>query len=233
MEKENKFVKYLSKALKPEETKTEGGGPVITISREHGCSAGFIAEKLVNKINAHYQNNKKHKLWFWISKEILEKSAEELRTKPEKIAHIFSGGEKSLLEDISLSFIGKYYISDSNIIATIKKIIRGYALEGNVIIVGRGSSIVASDIEKSLHIKLFAPLEWKAKRISERFGLTRKEAIDLIMQTEHKRQEFLKLLLKSRNETDFYDIMINCEGFSEEEIVNLIFYVSKEKKLVS
>jgi cytidylate kinase len=233
MEKENKFVKYLSKTLKPEEMPKKGGGPVITISRDHGCSAGFIAEKLVEKINEYYSSNKKHKKWSWISKEILEKSAEELRTKPEKIAHIFSGGEKSLLEDLSLSFIGKYYISDSNIIATIKKIIRGYAVEGNVVIVGRGSCVVAADIEKSLHLRLFAPLEWKIKKISERFGLTRKEALDLIKQTEFKRTEFMKLLLKSKPETDFYDLMINCESFSEDEIINLLFNLCREKKLIS
>ncbi|MCX7735984.1 MAG: cytidylate kinase-like family protein [Candidatus Kapabacteria bacterium] len=233
MEKENKFVKYLSKVLKQEEGIKKGGGPVITISRDHGCSAGFIAEKLVERINEYMSLNKKHKKWIWISKEILEKSAEELRTKPENIAHIFSGGEKSLLEDLSLSFIGKYYISDSNIIATIKKVIRGYAVEGNVVIVGRGSCIVASDIEKSFHIKLFAPLEWKIKKISERFGLTRKEAMDLIKQTEYKRSEFMKLLLKSKSESDFYDIMINCESFSEQEIIDLIFNICKERNIIT
>lgn len=233
MEKENKFVKYLSKTLKAEDIPKKGGGPVITISRDHGCSAGFIAEKLIQKINEYYISNRKHKKWSWISKEILEKSAEELRTKPEKIAHIFSGGEKSLLEDLSLSFIGKYYISDSNIIATIKKIIRGFAVEGNVVIVGRGSCVVAADIEKALHIKLYAPLEWKIKKISERFGLTRKEALDVIKQTEFKRSEFMKLLLKSKSETDFYDLMINCESYSEDDIVNLIFNLSIDKNLIS
>lgn len=232
MEKVNKFVKYLSLALKPEESLKKVGGPVITISRDHGCSAGFIAEKLVDKINHYYSANKNMNKWSWISKEILEKSAGELRTKPESIARIFSGGEKSFLEDLSLSFIGKYYISDSNIIATIKKVIRNYAVEGNVVIIGRGSCVVASDIEKSLHIKLFVPMEWKVKKISERFGLVRKEAMDLIKQTEHKRSEFMKLLLKTKSETDFYDLMINCESFNEDEIINLIFDICKKKKLI-
>jgi cytidylate kinase len=232
MDKANVFAQYLSKVYKNREMPyKEGVGPVISITRNIGCFASPIAEKLVSKINNNLGNENKNRQWSWISKEILEKSAQELKTDPENIAPIFSAKEKSFFEDLATSFISKYYVSDSNIIATIKAVILSYAHVGNIVIVGRASQIISKEIKKSLHIKLIAPLEYRVKQIADKHHLEPKKAKKLVTDTDTQRTNFMKLFMGDTPELNFYDLIINRSKYSEDYIVDLIYKLAQDRNL--
>ena len=53
-------------------------GPIITISRAYGCPAKVVAQDLSLRLNTRLLGTKT-KRWKWISKEILDESAKELK----------------------------------------------------------------------------------------------------------------------------------------------------------
>lgn len=119
MQKENLLVKYFSRYLQKDEPR-HTGGPLITISREYGCFAHEIAVSLADALNRKHIDTHKTKPWNIISKEILSRSAEELKAKPEQIEHIFDGREMGFFEEVVGSVIKNYYVKNSTIIKTVK-----------------------------------------------------------------------------------------------------------------
>jgi cytidylate kinase len=232
MSGENVFQRYLSKKYKIDNLTDKSAGPVITISREMGCFAGDIAQKLIDRINREIEKEDSKKKWNWISKEILEKSAEELKINPERISHIFEAKKKVLLQDLADSLIKNYYISDSQIIATIQNIIRTYAYQGGVVIVGRASAVITNEIRRALHIKLVAPVDFRVKLLCDNLKVTQKLARKTVEETDRKRESFIKFFRGTKPENDFYDIILNRSKFDEEQIIGFIYNLAIERKLI-
>ena len=204
-------------------------GPVITISRECGCNASVIANKLsleLSKQKKHVSNVEK---WIWINKEILSDSAKKLNVHPHKIEHIFKAEEKPFLEDIVSSFFNSY-ISESIIKKTITDIIKLYAENGNVIIVGRAGSVITEYLPDSIHIKLIAPLTWRVDNFSKKNNLPAKEAKKIILNTDKNRENFIKFFTKNTDNENYHAIF-NCSKLSIDEIIKQILFLAKQKKL--
>jgi cytidylate kinase len=237
MEHDNVFLKYLTakvqgKELHPVNLSHHELGPVITISREIGCNASKIAKMLVEKINERFEDQPNKRKWIWINKEILEKSALDLKKAPDEISHIFDAKHTPFLEDLFASFITNYYVSDSYILMTIKSIIREYAHQGNVVIVGRAGSVITNYLPRSLHIKLFAPVDYRVKLISEHQGISHKEASEIVKQIDHNREAFIDFFRGKHTEREFYDVIINRRKFNDDLLVDCIIKLADEKKLI-
>lgn len=165
---QNQLLKYLNERLEPRTRMSVDPGPVITISREFGCSVSTVAQILIEKINIKYKEEGKHLEWKWVNKEILSLASHELRMQPEKIRSLIESGQKNYLEEIITSFTESYYGQTEMVKKAIGKVIRKIATDGYTIIVGRGSGAIARDITRALHINLEAPLSWKATVISQK-----------------------------------------------------------------
>lgn len=61
-------------------------GPVITISRQLGCSGNDIAKKLIERINADEKGRKRR--WKHLNKEVIEASAKKLNLHPTRVKSI-------------------------------------------------------------------------------------------------------------------------------------------------
>lgn len=231
MQKENLLVKYFSKYIHREEPRREGG-PIITISREYGCNAQEIAEALANVINNKHNGTRQARHWNIISKEILSRSAQELKTKPEKIEHIFNGKEMGFFDEVVGSVIKNYYVRNSSIIKTVKNVIHSYAWEGNAIIIGRAGCVIAADIVKSLHLRLAAPLEYRIKRIAEKYNISRKDAAEQVKQVDESRNSFMNFFTGTKPEMEFYDVIINRAKFGTESIVRIIHEMAMDRGLI-
>ncbi len=231
MQKENLLVKYFSRYLY-KEVPPRDGGPIITISREYGCNALEIAEGIAAVINSKANGTPGRPKWNVVSKEILSRSAEELQTKPDFISHIFEGRESGFFEEVIGSIIRNYYVRNSKIIKTVKTVIRSYAWEGNAILIGRASCVVANDIAKSLHIKMIAPLDYRIEKIAAKYKLNHKTATEKVAEVDASRQAFLKFFIGDKAEYDFYDIVINRARLSTEEIIDIIMKLASSKGLI-
>lgn len=230
---DNIFIKYLSERVHKEQSQTPyEPGPVITISRQYGCYASEIARLLSDKLNVIAQERKCKYRWQWIAKEILDKAARELETTPDKIAHIFAANERTFLEDVALAFSVKQYARDPKIKKLISKIVKEYAEQGHVIIVGRAGCVLAKHIAKALHIRLIAPDDFRINRIMTRFELDERSAIERIKEFQLKRKTFMKFFNGDKPESDLFDMILNRGKMSSEEIVETIANTAQMRNLI-
>jgi cytidylate kinase len=160
--------KYLTEQYKKTIDMSQSPGPVITISRQYGCAAKELAQKLTAKLNEVIKEKKGTKEWTWINKEIFENTAKALNLKESRILHVFEGEKKGLVESIILSSSEKYYASDNKIKKKIIEIVRSFAEQGHTIIIGLGGVVISRDLKKSLHIRLQAPFEWRVEQAAKK-----------------------------------------------------------------
>ncbi|MDA3928363.1 MAG: cytidylate kinase-like family protein, partial [Prolixibacteraceae bacterium] len=159
-------------------------GPVITISRECGCSSNRIAIKLSKILSGYsYQSDRKLSVdWKWVNKEVIEKAAEELDISPDVIKDVFLQEARLSLHKVQNAFSTDkmYDADDQEVIDTLTQIIKELAYQGNCVIVGRAANVIVGDISSKLRIKLQAPLDWRINRIRHRSAMSYSEAEDYV-----------------------------------------------------
>jgi cytidylate kinase len=226
---DNLLLKYMNERIMHATRKVVEPGPVITISRECGCTASLLADQLTDSINGKISDPTLK--WKWINKEILKLASEELKINPEKIKQIADGVEKNFLDEIVVSFTDKYYVPNTKARKMIEEVVRNIAVRGKAVIVGRGSEVLSRDIPKSLHIRLFAPLNWKIGVMCERRNISPEEAKKIVLQVDKERAEFRDHYME-KNRPFAYDIEFNRSRLSQEEIIDVIMSLAERRGLI-
>lgn len=226
------LLSYLKSRYGTTESVKNIEGPVITLSREYGCPAKKVAEK-VSQLLTERSNKKGIKTsWQWYSKEILEESAKQLQLEPEQIEYVFGYIKKTTWDDILGSLSHKYYKSDRKIRTTIAKVIRDIAIQGHSVIVGRGGIAITRDMEYSLHVSLEAPIEWRATRLSTIYNLSLEDAKKEAIAIDKKRKEFRDFFEGKDNDYTRPDVVYNSMTLSEDEIAISIANLAETKGLL-
>jgi cytidylate kinase len=232
---DNLFLKYMNE--RTGKTKDSGHdfdkkGPVITISREHGCFASKIALMLSETLTQKNVANGKDVPWRFISKEIIEESAKELKLSPELTEDLTEYRTRGFFENIALFFSDSFYPGDVKIRNTIARFIYNAATEGNVIIIGRAAEAHTKNFDKSFHVKLVAPLEWRAKHLSDTMGMSVSEAKKDAMEIDKRRKQFRNYFEKNRPDVDYYDAFFNSSTMTDEEIVEMIVIAAETRGFI-
>jgi len=195
---------------------------VITISRDTGCEGTTLAENLVGLLNLSARQSKSKATWKYVSREILEQSAEKLNLHPDKVTWLLDVQDKNMLEEMLLGLSSQNYPSDLKIKNTLKSVIKSIAEQGNVVILGRGGVAIIGHTPKTLHVKLTAPLDWRVRQVQNQENLSAEKAKQWIEQSDHDR-EALKTFYMGRKITyGDYDLVFNMSTLSEEEIAKAI-----------
>ena len=224
---DNLFMSYMSSRYEKTQPNFESG-PVITISREFGCSGGTLAKKLAAAIKQRHAKEE----WRVISNEVLEESAKELNVKPEGIAHIFGAEAKNMIGDLVFSFATKQYTSDAKIKKTIHDVVQSFASQGHCIIVGRAGCVIAQDFSKSLHIRLIAPIDWRVERVKTRMEIPLQAAKELVEDNDVRRTTFMTYFKGNLPDSKLYDVVYNCAKLSAEQIVENIIHLLVSKGII-
>jgi len=227
---DNLLLKYMNERINQSTKRIEEPGPVITISRDCGCSGRLLAEKLTERINQKINNPSQN--WKWVNKEILNLASKELKLNPHQVKNLLKIEDKNFLDEIVSSFTIKYYAPDAKIKRAIKEVVHHLAMEGHIVIVGRGSEAITHDIQRSLHIKLYAPLSWKVDIIRARENISVEQAEKLIFKTDEGRVKFVNDYLAKTQDKVVYDISFNCAKFTHDEIIDVIMKIAEIKSLL-
>jgi len=206
-------------------------GPVVTISRAYGCPGKIVAQDLAFNLNKR-QIGTQARHWKWISKEILEESARELKLNKYTIKEAVNATEKGVMDDLIISLAHKFYPSDTKVKKTLADIIKGFAQEGNVIIVGRAGVSLTRNIQNSLHIRLEAPIEWRTRIISEHQNITLDEARRKLLEIDYKRNHLREYFEGTKPDNSIFDIIFNFQTMNQEEILECIVRVMELKKMI-
>lgn len=222
----------LSKEAEAPKRSLQNAGPALTISREYGCPAKRLAGMLTSALNRmEIERFSKHR-WKWIGKEILEESARELNMGADAVRNIITDQEPGLLDDIVLSLSHKYYPGDVKIKRTFGSVIRTFAEDGHVVIVGRGGVSITRDIPRSLHIRLRAPMDWRIERICQNYKVTPAEAQKTIREIDDKRQYIRDFFEGKKADDSIFDIVLNYKTLPEDDQVALIIKAMEQKGLI-
>ena len=230
------LVDYVDSLHYPENRKKKSPGPVITISRECGCSAKRIATKLAKILTGYsFQSDTKTDVeWKWVSKEIIEETAKRLALDPGKIRNVFLGEVKSSLHEVSVAFSTEptYTPDDQAVIDTVRDVVMRIAEEGHYIIVGRAASVIAGEIPGILRIKLQAPLEWRVNRIMQISNLSHADARDYVLKVDQERELFIEHVAGQKLDNTDFDLIFNYSTMIDDHIVDTIVNILKNKGMI-
>ncbi len=231
----NSLLEYLNKRMslkkaEPQLMHERPSGPVITISREVGCSGIAIAEDLASRLNKKYPGHH----WKVLSKEIFQESARELNLDPERVSKVFKQIDRSTFDELLNAFNEKKYKSDKKVRRTVVEVIRSFAEDGYCIIVGRASNIIAGDIKNALHVRVVAPMEYCIQSIMRKDNINRQDAISFIERVEKERYAYRHAAMgKGLDEPEIFDITFNTETFSREMMIDMIMLAIEEKNIMA
>ena len=229
----NILIEYLRHKYWESADEAESTGPVITISRAYGCPAVEVAQELVARISAEYPQSPDILPWHWLSKEILQASAYELDIDPSRVEEVAAEEGRNIVKDILMSVASPEAVSDARIRATIAHMIESVARAGNVVLVGLGGVAITRQLRRSLHIRLQACVDWRARRLKEQNSYSIVEARRVAQEQEIRRSEFRKRLGGGVDAHAHFDMYLNCEKFTVSEIVDLVFKAAQIRGVIS
>jgi cytidylate kinase len=201
---------------------------ILTIEREFGTGAPYIAETIANKLG-----------WTVWDREITEEIARRLKCKAEmvqrreeRVDSVFYGLIKAFMRgsfesqtDASLELLDAEHLA-----ALFEKVIKGAAEKGKCVIVGRGAPFFLRERDDVFSVFLYAPYEEKLRRVVE-FGKTRREAEELLETVDSERAAFVrKYYNKEWPDRYLYNMMLNVASGDDaavEAILNGIELANK------
>lgn len=212
-------------------------GPFLTISRQAGCSAQRIAIKL-SKILTGYSfmsETKTDIVWEWVDKKVFSGVVHEMIDEIKGNEYDDSAEAISFLSEVAHAFATEtiYDISDVNLIQTLKGIICRLANQGRMIIVGRSAGVILKDVPNKLNIRLEAPAEWRINRIMQIKDLSQAEAAEYINRADAKRDSFIEKVIGRKAENNDFDIIFNYASLEDDEIVDAVITILRNKKIIS
>jgi cytidylate kinase len=232
---ENRLFEYMNRRVGGDYIPSghvKEAGPVITISRQTGCGASHIAWTVCQELSKHKTTAKNGGKWNMISREILQKSAEELNLDPLALKHVISDKDRGIMDQIVEALSSHYHKSDTKIFKTIQDVIQKFGANGNVVIVGRGGASFCADIKHALHVRLEAPEAWRIESIAKRLDFSKAYATEYVRKTDIERELLVTRFFGHKPDNSVYDIEINRSRFSEQQIVEAIVQLASIKGLI-
>ncbi|MGM0619945.1 MAG: AAA family ATPase [Bacteroidota bacterium] len=212
-------------------------GPIVTISRQSGCSAQRIAIKL-SKILTGYSymsDTKTDAEWRWVDKDIFEDVVEEIIEEVKTGDYDDKEESIEMLKKVAHSFSNEtiYDISDEKMIDAFKGVVCRLACKGRVIIVGRSAGVILKDLPNKLNVRLEAPMEWRISRIMQLKDCLQAEAVEYVKEMDLKRDSFIEKVIGRKAMNDDFDVIFNYASIQDDEIIDAIVNILKNKKIIS
>ncbi|MBI2354090.1 MAG: cytidylate kinase-like family protein [Deltaproteobacteria bacterium] len=196
-------------------SKSKKARPTITISREFGCEAYPMVERLKELLE-----KKSGEPWVLMDKALLEEVARRhdlLEGSLEKL------GEKVRFLDEMLSTFTPRWKSDKDYFRLLCRQIVSLAETGNVIIVGRGGAIVTQPMKNCHHFRLFASQDFKIRSIARRLDITREDAEALVVRKQQQRDKFIRDFLdRDARDLSVYNLVFNNDKNTHDKIARTI-----------
>lgn len=231
----NRLIDYMNRRIEGDfspMTTPADAGPVITISRQTGCGASRIAWLVCEELNRKKFPTHSESKWSFISREILQKSAEALNLDPRALKKVINDKDRGIMDQIVEALSSHSHKSDHKILKTIQEVIRQYGQKGNVVIVGRGGASFCSDIKRSLHIRLEAPEEWRIETIAKRLDFSKEFATEYVHKSDTEREMLVTRYFGHKPDNSVYDAELNRSRFTENEIVEIIVQLAVIKGII-
>ena len=177
----------------------------VTISRQTGCGALAVAEKLAQYLQEH---SKSAAPWTVLDRNLMDIVLEE-HNLPAYLARFLPEDRASQIEDFLSEIFGVHPPSRTIVMQTAETILK-LAAVGHVILIGRGSNVVTARLPVVFHVRLVAPLEGRIEHAHEHYGMTKTEARKFCLTEDLGRARHLKKHFDADiNDPLLYHVIIN------------------------
>lgn len=197
-------------------------GPFVTISRECGTGGNDLGDEIARRLNRLLSVDQA--AWTVFDRNLVGRMLED--------NHLSSSLARFLPEDkvseveASVGEIVGLHPSIWTMVHQTNSLMRRLALLGHAIIVGRGSNFATTGSTHGLHLRLIAPAEQRAQRISRLLGLSRDQALAFDRKTDHARRDYVRSFFEADiDDPAGYDLIVNMEHFTTESAADLVVAV--------
>jgi cytidylate kinase len=192
--------------------------PLITITRQFASGGSDIAQRVARGLH-----------WTVIDNEFVDEvarraglPAEEVAQREERAPGLLERLARTLAVASPELFIAAPSVpqverDEAAIIKLTERIIHEAAVEGRVVLVGRGAQAVLAQRADALHVFVVASRAWRVRLAMERLGIEAAEAGKRIDETEHRRDQYVKRYYeRRRDDPTRYDLVVNSERLGFE-----------------
>jgi cytidylate kinase len=197
----------------------------ITISRQVGCGARDVAEKLAAILQQHALPDSPP--WTVFDRNLMDKVLEDHHL-PARLAQFLPEDRVTRIQEIVDSLIGMRPVPDTVVQQTMETILR-LADIGNVILIGRAGNIITAQLPGVLHIRLVAPLEKRIQHSHDAYNMSLKEAREFCEHEDLGRARYVKKYYGvDVNDPLHYHIVLNTGLMTYDRAAELIARAMKK-----
>lgn len=197
----------------------QSGRPAVTISRQAGCGALVVAQKLAARLQRETAPDDPP--WTVFDRNLMEKVLED-HNLPARLAQYLPEDRATEIQDITDELFGLRPASWTMIQQTSETILNLAEL-GNVILIGRAANVITAKLPHVVHVKLVAPLEARLRHCQESYDMTAKAAREFCQREDEGRRRYLKKYFQADVENPLlYDLTINTGAVSFHTAAALI-----------
>lgn len=200
----------------------------VTISRQAGCGALVIADKLALLLQAHYPKDSCP--WTVFDHNLMEKVLEDHHL-PSRIAQFLPEDRIGELQDIIDDLCGIHPPSWTLIQQTTETILH-LANLGSVILIGRGANVITAKLPNVFHVRLVAPLEDRVEHAHKSYNVTKSQAREFCLHEDRGRKRYLRKYFKADvDDALLYHLTINTGMVSYDDAARLIVEAALAKSI--
>jgi cytidylate kinase len=191
----------------------------VTISRQSGSGGHAVAETLAEYLQAACP---KHCCpWTVFDRNLVEKVLEDHHL-PRRLAQFMPEDRISEIADTMDELFGLHPPSWTLVRQTADTVLHLVEL-GNVILIGRGATVITSKLDYVFHVRLVGSLQRRVEHMQEISQLSPKAALELIEQQDRGRKRYLKKYFgKDIDDPLLYHLVVNTDLMSYEQAARLI-----------
>ena len=194
---------------------------VITLNRELGSGGRTIGRKLAERLEVKYYDKaliQELTKEFGLTVEEIEKIKAQKKTWWNEFNNYYKKRSST-----NLPMEAEIVLTTESMMATERRILQDLAAEESCVVAGRSGFLVFRDWPNHMNIFIQASMESRIERVMRKQGLSRKEAIAAIEKVDQGRETYIqKYADTSRYDTRNYDLVINMDGLSEDDAVDVI-----------
>ena len=205
------------------------GNFVITISRELGSGGRTVGRKLAEKLGVRYSDKELiHALMrkFNLTASGIEKLKGEKKNWLADVIQLVAPVPKvGMLIDGDSRYVQEYRpdLTPDDIFKAESQILREIDEHGPCVIAGRSGFFVLEERPDKIDVFITATLEHRIARVMRKQEVSREEAERIIKKVDKTRDNYVKRYIgRSRYDVRNYDLVINMDGLSEDDAVDVI-----------
>lgn len=214
------FVSGHARAVGTMESSVERGiCRAVTISRQAGCGAQVVAEKVAALLQKHSSPDALP--WTVFDRNLMDKVLED-HDLPAYLARFMPEDRVSQFEDF-LAELSAAYPPSYTVVEHTSETMLKLVGRGNVILIGRGGNLVTARLPHMLHVRLVAPFEKRVAFAAEAYDMTEAKAREFCQREDLGRQRYVKKYFNADvNDPTFYHMVINTSMVGYDGAAKLI-----------